>query len=308
MGNDQKQELKQDLKHFWHKCTQIPKFKYWKWIILIICVSGLYNYYFIQNHAFALNSYQDTVNQFQHLKKSSESQANVLQYAFTFPKYGKFQDNDHLIVKQLSRNIQTIRNLHTYTRLPQINELPNNRVIVHKYYWHASGDDLTDTDTDTADEEETLSNNYRQDKYGNYLVPQFNNYPRSYLFVNLAPLKQNFVYNDLISQVRTKCTKDPASLTSIKTDKVSKSLVNLTYTANLDKRDAVRAQELIDLNKHCVRAAIFKDKTTKEIFTQNYLFSNTKLPTYTLYANNQNLSNRYSDYLYKHFHKQTQTD
>lgn len=308
MGNDQKQELKRDLKHFWHKCTQIPKFKYWKWIILIICISGIYSFYFIQNHAFALNSYQDTVRQFRRLKKSSKNQVNVLQYAFTFPKYGKFQDNDHLIVKQPSRNIQTIRNLHTYIRLPQTNELPNNRVIVHKYYWHASGDDLTDTDTDTADEEETLSNNYRQDKYGNYLVPQFNNHPRSYFFVNLAPLKQNFVYNDLISQVKTKYAKEPASLTNIKTDKVSKSLVNLTYTVNLDKRDAVRAQELIDLNKHCVRVAVFKDDKTKEIFTQKYLFDNTKFPTYTLSANNQNLSSKYSDYLYKHFHKQTQTD
>ena len=45
MGDDQKQELKRDLKHFWHKCTQIPKFKYWKWIILIICISGLYSFY-----------------------------------------------------------------------------------------------------------------------------------------------------------------------------------------------------------------------------------------------------------------------
>lgn len=308
MGDEQKQELKQDLKHFWHKCTQIPKFKYWKWIILIICTSGIYSFYFVQNHAFALNSYQDTVNQFQHLKKSNKNQANVLQYAFTFPKYGKFQDNEHLIVKQPSRNIQTIRNLHTYIRLPQINELPNNRMIVHKYYWHASGDDLTDTDTDTADEEEALSNSYRQDKYGNYLVPQFNNYPRSYFFVNLAPLNQNFVYNDLISQVKTKYSKDPASLTNIKTDKASKSLVNLTYIVNLDKRGAVRAHELIDLNKHCVRAAVFKDKTTKEIFTQKYLFDNTKFPTYTLYANNQNLSNRYVNNLYKHFHKQMQTD
>lgn len=304
MGDDQKQELK----HFWYKCTQIPKFKYWKWIILIICVSGIYSFYFIQNHAFALNSYQDTASQFQRFKKPSKNQANVLQYAFTFPKYGKFQDNEHLIVKQPSRNIQTICNLHTYIHLPQINELPNNRVIVHKYYWHASGDDLTDTDTDTADEEETLSNSYRQDKYGNYLVPQFNNYPRSYFFVNLVPLKQNFVYNDLISQVKTKYAKDPASLTNIKTDKVSKSLVNLSYTANLDKRDAVRTQELIDLNKHCVRAAVFKDDKTKEIFTQKYLFSNTKFPTYTLYANNQNLSNRYVNNLYKHFRNQMQTD
>lgn len=308
MGDDQKQELKQDLKHFWHKCTQIPKFKYWKWIILIICVSGIYSFYFIQNHAFALNSYQDTVNQFQHLKKSNKNQANVLQYAFTFPKYGKFQDNEHLIVKQPSRNIQTIRNLHTYIRLPQINELPNNRMIVHKYYWHASGDDLTDTDTDTADEEEALSNSYRQDKYGNYLVPQFNNYPRSYFFVNLAPLNQNFVYNDLISQVKTKYSKDPASLTNIKTDKASKLLVDLSYTVNLGKRDAVRVHELIDLNKHCVRAAVFKNNKTKEIFTQKYLFDKTKFPTYTLYVNNQNLSSKYSDYLYKHFHKQTQTD
>lgn len=308
MGDDQKQELRRDLKHFWYKCIQIPKFKYWKWIILIICVSGIYSFYFIQNHTFALNSYQDTVNQFQHLKKSNKNQAKALQYAFIFPKYGKFQDNDHLIVKQPLRNIQTIRNLHTYTRLPQINELPNNRMIVHKYYWHASGDDLTDTDTDTDDEDEALSNSYRQDKYGNYLVPQFNNYPRSYFFVNLAPLKQNFVYNDLINQVRTKYAKDPASLTNIKTDKVSKSLVNLTYTVNLDKRGAVYVHELIDLNKHCVRAAVFKDNKTKEIFTQKYLFDNIKFPTYTLYANNQNLSNRYVNNLYKHFHKQTQTD
>lgn len=308
MGDDQKQELRRDLKHFWHKCIQIPKFKYWKWIILIICVSGIYSFYFIQNHAFALNSYQDTVNQFQHLKKSNKNQAKALQYAFIFPKYGKFQDNEHLIVKQPSRNIQTICNLHIYIHLPQINELPNNRMIVHKYYWHASGDDLTDTDTDTDDEDEALSNSYRQDKYGNYLVPQFNNYPRSYFFVNLAPLNQNFVYNDLISQVRTKYTKDPASLTNIKTDKASKSLVNLSYAVNLDKRGAVYVHELIDLNKHCVRAAVFKDNKTKEIFTQKYLFDKTKFPTYTLYANNQNLSNRYVNNLYKHFRKQTQTD
>ena len=308
MGDDQKQELRRDLKHFWHKCIQIPKFKYWKWIILIICVSGIYSFYFIQNHAFALNSYQDTVNQFQHLKKSNKNQAKALQYAFIFPKYGKFQDNEHLIVKQPSRNIQTICNLHIYIHLPQINELPNNRMIVHKYYWHASGDDLTDTDTDTDDEDEALSNSYRQDKYGNYLVPQFNNYPRSYFFVNLAPLNQNFVYNDLISQVRTKDTKDPASLTNIKTDKASKSLVNLSYAVNLDKRGAVYVHELIDLNKHCVRAAVFKDNKTKEIFTQKYLFDKTKFPTYTLYANNQNLSNRYVNNLYKHFRKQTQTD
>ena len=308
MGDDQKQELRRDLKHFWHKCIQIPKFKYWKWIILIICVSGIYSFYFIQNHAFALNSYQDTVNQFQHLKKSNKNQAKALQYAFIFPKYGKFQDNEHLIVKQPSRNIQTICNLHIYIHLPQINELPNNRMIVHKYYWHASGDDLTDTDTDTDDEDEALSNSYRQDKYGNYLVPQFNNYPRSYFFVNLAPLNQNFVYNDLISQVRTKYTKDPASLTNIKTDKASKSLVNLSYAVNLDKRGVVYVHELIDLNKHCVRAAVFKDNKTKEIFTQKYLFDKTKFPTYTLYANNQNLSNRYVNNLYKHFRKQTQTD
>lgn len=129
MGDDQKQELKRDLKHFWHKCTQIPKFKYWKWIILIICTSGIYSFYFVQNHAFALNNYQDTIRQFRRFKKPSENQANVLQYAFTFPKYGKFQDNEHLIVKQPLRNIQTIRDLHTFIYLKLMNYL----IIVSLY-------------------------------------------------------------------------------------------------------------------------------------------------------------------------------
>ena len=91
MGDDQKQELKRDLKHFLHKCTQIPKFKYWKWIILIICISGIYSFYFIQNHVFALNSYQDTVNQFRRLKKSNKNQAKALQFSIFFQNMENFK-------------------------------------------------------------------------------------------------------------------------------------------------------------------------------------------------------------------------
>ena len=170
MGDNQKQELKLDLKHFWHKCTQIPKFKYWKWIILIICVSGLYNYYFIQNHAFAFNNHDLIESTLNNLELStndpnSKLKKKLLPYVLSFPKYGKWQTPEYLIVKSHTQNIQTFRNVNLF-ELPMpfaIFEMPRNRIFETQYVKDRVAED-------DANQDDPEIQNARQDDNGNYIL------------------------------------------------------------------------------------------------------------------------------------------
>lgn len=128
---------------------------------------------------------------------------------------------------------------------------------------------------------------------------------RSYKFVNIYPVSKKFVYHDAINQVKKRVNSNFTKISDMTTTILPHNKAILYfYTGKGKDHNLIDVYEILNTKTKQVEMAQFGSET----YVSHYLFDKTKFPTYTLYANNQNLSNRYVNNLYKHFHKQTQTD
>ena len=281
-------------------CIKVVKFPYWKWLFLIILSSWPVNHYIIQNHIFAFNEYSVVQNKFNKITRVERNihLNNLCDYAFNFPKYGKWQDNDHLIVKSSNYNIQTFRDVNDYSPSLQINELPVNRIIHYTGYIHGTYQDLGD-DVNNTDYIDSL----KKDKYGDFLIPYHETWPRLYRFINLYPIKQNLKYNDLIRQAKLEFVKHKKCLTNVHAYELTNKYYLLCFNIKTSKPKTIFVQEV--LNNKQVYLALFRYKSTTEIYTRDYQFDHYNPRKYILYFNNHNLSFLRAHYLFKKFYNQT---
>ena len=310
MTDAQKKQFADFFKWFLH----LFKFKYWLYVALIILVSGTYDFFFVQNHIFALNNKttvidtlmksEDSVHSFKSsdLNALGRNKQKTYDYMFRIPKYGKWQDDEYLIVKSPSRNIQTIRTVGRYKlsrALPDY-ERPANRIFHTRYVKEKIADE--DADPNSPEIQEAQDNG-NIDADDNYLIMGTKKHYRSYTFSNIYPVKKDFTYQDTISYVKKLCKQNLNMIQHVESVKLSNYKYYLNFTVNPKKQD-FKVSGIYNTKTKQVEMAQFGSET----YVSHYLFDNIKFPTYTLYANNQNLSNRYVNNLYKHFHKQTQTD
>lgn len=293
--NKQSHDIFQSLKFLHFK-----SFKCGLLIALIFCCSGLYNYYFIQNHIFALNNMINV--HCQYFNQSSNTLKDFTPYIFNVPKYGKWQDSEHLIVRSPIRNIQTIRTVGFYRpNLLSINtERPFNRIFKKPCVKQ-----IIDQDTALDDYNFAQRSDMKQDSFGDYVIMGTTNKYRSYKFVNIYPINKKFVYHDTIDQVKKRVNRNFTKFSDMTTTILPHNKAILYfYIGNGEDHNLIDVYEILNTKTKQVEMAQFGSET----YVSHYLFDKTKFPTYTLYANNQNLSNRYVNNLFKHFHKQTQTD
>lgn len=246
--NNQLHDIFQSLK-FLH----LKEFKYGLFIALIFCCSGLYNYYFIQNHIFALNNISRVHSQY------FDQGSNTL------------KDNT---------------------------ERPFNRIFKKPCVKQ-----IIDQDTALDDYSFAQRSDMKQDSFGDYVIMGTKNKYRSYKFVNIYPVSNNFVYNDTINQVKKRVNRNFTKPSNMTTTILPHNRVILSFYIGED-HNLIDAYEILNTKTKQIEMAQFGSET----YVSHYLFDKTKFPTYTLYANNQNLSNRYVNNLYKNFRKQTQTD
>ena len=310
MTDAQKKQFADFFKWFLH----LFKFKYWLYVALIILVSGTYDFFFVQNHIFALNNKttvidtlmksEDSVHSFKSsdLNALGRNKQKIYDYMFRIPKYGKWQDDEYLIVKSPSRNIQTIRTVGRYKlsrALPDY-ERPANRIFHTRYVKEKIADEDADPNSPEIQEAQY---NADTDGEGNYLIMGTKKHYRSYIFPNMYPIQKDFIYRDTISHAKRLCKQNLNTIQHLESIKLPSHKYYLHFQINPKKQD-IYVDGIYNAKTKQVEMAQFGSET----YVSHYLFDNIKFPTYTLYANNQNLSSKYSNYLYKHFHKQTQTD
>lgn len=308
------QEKTNSVSYFFKWFLHLFKFKYWLYVALIILVSGTYDFFFVQNHIFALNNETTIANQLinadDHVSSFKSSDLNALghnkqticNYMFRIPKYGKWQDDEYLMVKSPSRNIQTIRTIGYFKlscALPNY-ERPINRIFHTQYIKKRIEPDEANMDSSEIQE---AQDNGNIDADDNYLIMGTKKHYRSYTFSNIYPVKKDFTYQDTISYVKKLCKQNLNMIQHVESVKLSNYKYYVNFTVNPKKQD-FKVSGIYNTKTKQVEMAQFGSET----YVSHYLFDNTKFPTYTLYVNNQNLSNRYVNNLYKHFCNQTQTD
>lgn len=294
------------------KALHLYHFKHLKLSILFIimfCISGLYNYYFIQNHAFAFNNHdliESTLNNLELSTNDPDSklEKKLLPYVLSFPKYGKWQTPEYLIVKSHTQNIQTFRNVNLF-ELPMplaIFEMPHNRIFKTKYVKDRVAED-------DANQDDPEIQNAQQDDNGNYILMGTKRHFRSYQFVNMYPFKQSFNYNEPFAQAMASYKKHKSSsIYNLKVKALSNNRYYVTFQVSTDTV-TVEIQEILNMNtKQVQKAWLRNDSNVYETFSSNALLKNISFPTYDLYVNNQNLSNVYKYSLLKNSSNQTQNN